>query len=179
MYDLEESLPAAPQPSTLYLNVPIRNSPSTDKNISERTTASVGCPNATNFESLANEIPVDLNRPSEIENKRPSSSYRNYECGEPMRPQHLRIDFSPSEQDDNEETEMKCIDFFKYLQGRPDIQRLMVTPVLVGWEVPTQPSTVESMKEEVEDKEQAVYWMEVLALCTARSRQTSKLQFGR
>lgn len=51
------------------------------------------------------------------------------DCGEPMVSQHLRIDFNPlRDVDDNEFLLNKCMSFWKLIEGSKELQELKVLP---------------------------------------------------
>uniref|UniRef100_A0A2A4J4R2 Uncharacterized protein n=1 Tax=Heliothis virescens TaxID=7102 RepID=A0A2A4J4R2_HELVI len=48
------------------------------------------------------------------------------DCGEPLKPQVLRIDFDPLDGVDDDFVQKKCVEFWKFIDGNPDLKSLKV-----------------------------------------------------
>lgn len=57
------------------------------------------------------------------------SDFGDASCGEPALAQHLVLDFTPDAKIDNEISQKKICDFWKFINNTPEIKNLMVKPV--------------------------------------------------
>ncbi|XP_052759461.1 uncharacterized protein LOC116413544 isoform X5 [Galleria mellonella] len=53
------------------------------------------------------------------------SDFGEGSCGEPLLAQHLVIDFSPTEELDNDVVQKKCCAFWKFIRSNPELQTMM------------------------------------------------------
>ncbi|CAH2989265.1 unnamed protein product [Chilo suppressalis] len=71
-------------------------------------------------------------------------------CGEPSTTQHLILDFTPVEEEDNEFVQNKCCSFWEFINSKKDLQKFMVLPELNEYSLPM--SEEPPNKEIIEDK---------------------------
>ncbi|XP_047995335.1 uncharacterized protein LOC125233386 [Leguminivora glycinivorella] len=55
------------------------------------------------------------------------SEFGDGDCGEPLEAHYIRLDFTPTD-DDDERSQKKCCDFWKYIESRSDLRGMMVMP---------------------------------------------------
>ncbi|XP_063381165.1 uncharacterized protein LOC134667673 isoform X2 [Cydia fagiglandana] len=55
------------------------------------------------------------------------SEFGDGDCGEPLEAHHLRLDFTPTD-DDDDYSQKKCCEFWKYIESRSDLRGMMVLP---------------------------------------------------
>ncbi|XP_075973830.1 uncharacterized protein LOC142975068 [Anticarsia gemmatalis] len=94
-----------------------------------------------------------IEKPASLKAGESFTEFGDSSCGEPLFTQHLLIDFTPND-DDNEYVQKKCCDFWNFMQSQPQIQNLMVFPEKNEYSKISDTSnyTSEACKHEVEDK---------------------------
>ncbi|KAJ8727834.1 hypothetical protein PYW08_016219 [Mythimna loreyi] len=83
------------------------------------------------------------------------SDFSDGSCGEPAFSQHLVLDFTPDAEIDNEISQKKICDFWKFINSTPEIKNLMVKPEknLFTGDSKTEVAP-ESVKSELDDGEE-------------------------
>lgn len=58
-----------------------------------------------------------------------ASEFGDWCCGEPLKTQHVAVDFTPSEELDTEFVQNKCFAFWDFVSNSLELQDLKVLPV--------------------------------------------------
>ncbi|XP_063362249.1 uncharacterized protein LOC134651146 [Cydia amplana] len=94
------------------------------------------------------------------------SNFGDGDCGEPLEAHHLRLDFTPTD-DDDDYSQKKCCEFWKYIESRSDLRGMMVLPEKAKSSQSTDTVSVHNvhkpaMKEQVSNPKTAVSMLQIV-----------------